>query len=137
KNQFWRSKMSELKSSITETYPDFINSWIVQRIRQSSESSVAFVDIREPYNIELFKDFCLQSGLTDFSTIFVEGDVIAEFDNPSDTYVRNYDYDIVIDNRRKDLDEGEAISKLEIEACKFVEENILIEVEGYEGRNNI
>lgn len=101
KDAFWRWAMSELKIKITEEYPTLIHEFVFNKIKTIPEPYVAFVDIREPENIQGFRDFChLKSRSIETATIMVKSDGGREFKNRSDLSINNYPYDIVIENPR-------------------------------------
>jgi hypothetical protein len=101
KDTFWRWAMSELKIRITEKYPTLIHEFVFNKINTIPEPYVAFVDIREPENIQGFRDFChLKSRSIETAAIMVKSDGGKEFENRSDLSINNYPYDIAIENPR-------------------------------------
>lgn len=101
KDTFWRWAMSELKIKITEEYPTLIHEFVFNKIKIIPESYVAFVDIREPENIQGFRDFChFKSRSIETAAIMVKSDGGKEFENRSDLSINDYPYDIVIENPR-------------------------------------
>lgn len=101
KDAFWRWAMSELKIKITEEYPTLIHEFVFNKISTIPEPYVAFVDIREPENIQGFRDFChLKSRNVETAAIIVKSDGGKEFENRSDLSINNYPYDVVIENPR-------------------------------------
>lgn len=101
KDSFWRWAMSELKIKITEEYPTLIHEFVFNKIKTIPERYVAFVDIREPENIQGFRDFChLKSRSIETAAIIVKSDGGKEFTNRSDLSINYYPYDIAIENPR-------------------------------------
>lgn len=119
-----RRAMSSLKSAITEWDGNFLHHWVIDRASKVKERAVIFVDIREPENIEAFKHVCEDYKVLP-RTVLIQSDVHDEFDNPSDASVMNYNYDIIIENGRKELSVEESFRKLNYECEKFFKLRIL------------
>ncbi|MBI2620886.1 hypothetical protein HYW61_01510 [candidate division WWE3 bacterium] len=127
KNVFWHRIMSDIKLLVTQHEPDFINAWVMQQVQKRSNNAVVFVDIREPENIESFRQY-VGNNYKDVlvKALYIESDVTEDFDNYSDGSVLNYSYDIRVKNPRKIFaDELEASKNIHKEALSFIKDYVL------------
>lgn len=127
KDEYWRKAMSDLKNKITELNPYLIHGMVLDKIQKLVDPYVAFVDIREPENIEAFCEYCSETRVgVETAKILVKSDTAREYSNISDLRVNDLQYDIVIDNRRKMFrDPSLSHWALKIKAATFVDQEIL------------
>lgn len=128
KDAYWRKAMSDLKLSLLEHYPDFLDAWVLGKSVKLGENSVTFVDIREPESIDRFKDYCnLSVYETQVKAVLIKSNSGENFQNKSDESVFNYKYDYVVTNDREM--EGkfvpDTLKSLRENVTKFVESEIL------------
>lgn len=101
KDVYWRGVMSALKQKLTECIPSLVQNYIYRQVVNISAPAVIFVDIREPENIDALKSYVhSQDSSIPVRAIFIESGAIAQYDNPSDARVKEYTYDVSIDNTR-------------------------------------
>jgi hypothetical protein len=117
--------MAEVKKAIVDYDPNFLNDYLLEKIKNVKEPGVIFVDIREPYNIESFKNYCQENSGVSVYSILVRSDMEQLFDNPADNSVLDYTYDYEVRNDRGDSGSMDAFAKLWDITREFVRKNIL------------
>lgn len=125
KDDYWRKAMSDLKLAITEKYPKLIPESILNQISDLPEPFTAFVDMREPENIQTFIRVCREQGRRiQAATVFVESDRARDFHNRSDESVYGMTYDYIIRNDRLKYEgtwEDLGLQALRRKACQFID----------------
>lgn len=127
KTPYWRNAMSELKAKINGYNPTLIHRIVINEIQQLRDPFVALVDIREPENIEGFKEYCndTQVGF-EVEKVLLKSDKSIRVENRSDLSVNETKYDIIVENpRRVFVDDSISLWFLRARARTFVEQEIL------------
>ncbi|MFC1600486.1 hypothetical protein ACFL25_00190 [Patescibacteria group bacterium] len=129
KDDYWRKAMSDLKAKLAEYDPNFVHSWVLARALQIEEPCVVFVDIREPHNIQGFKEYCqFASPEMEVKSVWLESDLGREFANLSDGWgIIEYTYDIRVRNNRREFggDEERQLAAFKDEVNSFVERHVV------------
>lgn len=101
KDVYWRGVMSSLKQKLTEAMPSLVQNYIFNQVVAMLSPAVIFVDIREPENIDALKEYVqTKDSSIPVKAVFIESDVMAQFDNSSDARVEEYTYEVYINNTR-------------------------------------
>jgi len=96
KNDSDREFLHQLKMLASKHYDHSIN-YMISQISTFEGPYLGFFHIREPKEIQLFKDILSQSKTKVF-TILVERTNVKSFSNDADRNVKNFKYDFVIEN---------------------------------------
>ena len=89
-----RRLLSDLKDASTR-YNNGPFFSVAEQLKDTGPRSICFVHVREPEEIQKFKDYYGRAC----STIFIDRLVDTEHGNHADDNVRNFLYDITVDNK--------------------------------------